>query len=250
LKQLQQPRKRGGIDLLNLPARNDAINITWLKEYLDLSTKRPSWTFITDAIINCVQKKGIKNPEDINTFLTSLRPTGIFRSNRKQTPHFVTTLLKTARKYNLSFAPPQLSKPLKSQLPAWYHIGVPPRLYHQGKTSCLRKTHLATTIKDLQKISKRTTRHTTRHKPTPDCTCKYCRDDKSLGCTNPHKCASLAREIVGNLEPKFDPYNRPQRDKLSLTHHRKEKNQRTIISRGDGVTFDPSLTAKSSLDEC
>ena len=250
LKQLQQPRKRGGIDPLDIAARNEAINLTWLKAYLDLSPHRPPWTFAVDAIINCIQKKGITNPTDINTFLTTLRPTRVFRANHKQTPHLVISLLKTAKKFNLTFAPHKLSKRLKCQLPAWYHIGAPPQLYHRNKTQCLRQTHRATTVKNLQKISKRVTRHTTRHRPIPDCTCRHCRADRNAGCNNPHKCASLARDIVGNLDPKYNPYDRPTRDKLPLTHHRKEKNQRAVIKNGDGVIFDPSLTAKKSLDEC
>ncbi|KAI9571560.1 hypothetical protein HD554DRAFT_2016388, partial [Boletus coccyginus] len=53
LQRLQQPRHKGGIDLLNIEARNFAIEITWLRSYLDTSKQLPTWSFVTDPIISC-----------------------------------------------------------------------------------------------------------------------------------------------------------------------------------------------------
>ena len=132
----------------------------------------------------------------------------------------------------------------------WYHLGAPPNLYRRSKPACLRQTHHATTIRDLRKASKRANNHTTRHKPTADCTRRHCRADREPGYNNPHSCASLAHEITGSLDPKFDPSHKPPKDGPSLTHRRKEKKQRAIVENGDNVTFDPSITAQTSLDEC
>ena len=52
---LYAPKCEGGINLLNIPARNKAIKLTWLKAYLDLSPSRPTWAFVTDAIINHIR---------------------------------------------------------------------------------------------------------------------------------------------------------------------------------------------------
>ncbi|KAI0054546.1 hypothetical protein BV25DRAFT_1780545, partial [Artomyces pyxidatus] len=41
IDQLYQPVSAGGIALLDITARNEAINITWLRTYLDLSPSRP-----------------------------------------------------------------------------------------------------------------------------------------------------------------------------------------------------------------
>ncbi|KAF8545794.1 hypothetical protein OG21DRAFT_1428645, partial [Imleria badia] len=81
------------------------------------------------------------------------------------------------------------------------------------------------------------------------CNCRDCTKDCQLGCPNPHRCTSLAREVVGHLAPKYDPLHCPLKDGLTLTHHRKEKNQRTIIPKGDEVLFNPSLTAKHNINE-
>ena len=86
LNNLMRNKKEGGINLLDLEARNQAIELTWLKSYTNRSSNRPTWTFAIDAIINCINKDGITKPNDIHTFLTTLRPSGQPQRNGKQTP--------------------------------------------------------------------------------------------------------------------------------------------------------------------
>ena len=165
-------------------------------------------------------------------------------------PPRLISLLNTAKNTRLHLAPIKLPRKLKSQLPAWFHVGVPPKLYQTTAADCLRSRHDAKTICDLSKISKRVVKHTSCHKPHPKCTCKHCIQDRGRNCTNPHRCASLARNILGYLEPKFDLLTRPIKDNLSLTHHRREKNSRAVVANGDELTFDPSLTAKNDIRTC
>ena len=42
IKRLYSQKERGGIGLLNIPARNKAINLTWLRAYLNLTSLRPT----------------------------------------------------------------------------------------------------------------------------------------------------------------------------------------------------------------
>jgi len=60
LKTLYCPHEVGGLNLLDLKARNKAIEITWLRTYLDLTTKRLLWAKITDILIDAVA------PPDMN----------------------------------------------------------------------------------------------------------------------------------------------------------------------------------------
>ena len=209
LNRLCSPRHEGGINLLDLTSRNAAIETTWLQQYLNPSATRPTWAFVTDAIINCIKPTGIRTPDGINIFLTSLRPSTRSR-NGIRPPSRLITLLNTAKDTHLHLAPVKLSRRLKTQLPAWFHVGVPPNLYRTTAADCLRTQHDVKTIRDLAKVSKRVARHTTRHKPHPKCACKHCTQDRERNCTNPHKCANLARNILGYLDPKFDPLTRPR----------------------------------------
>jgi hypothetical protein len=72
LKQLMKPHHTGGINLLDIEARNQAIELMWLKPYIDRSTKHPLWAFVFDTIINCINNTGITEQNDIHTFLTTL----------------------------------------------------------------------------------------------------------------------------------------------------------------------------------
>lgn len=50
LKQLQEEFRNGGRKLLDLEARNKAIHLMWLKEYLNFDD-RPAWAYIADELI-------------------------------------------------------------------------------------------------------------------------------------------------------------------------------------------------------
>ena len=52
LEYLHYPHKEGGLNLLDIKARNEAIEIMWLKEYLNLSPLRLTWAKITDITID------------------------------------------------------------------------------------------------------------------------------------------------------------------------------------------------------
>jgi hypothetical protein len=74
LTRLECPTEEGGINLLNISVRNEAINITWLKNYMNLSESCPTWAFVTGVIINTLKPNRIRHQNDINTFLTSWDP--------------------------------------------------------------------------------------------------------------------------------------------------------------------------------
>ena len=70
-KTLRNPIIEGGLDLLDLEVRNEAIDIMWLKVYLDFSPKRPEWAIVTDLIIEASAPKGLMKKAIINPFLQS-----------------------------------------------------------------------------------------------------------------------------------------------------------------------------------
>ncbi|KAH7918853.1 hypothetical protein BV22DRAFT_1023917 [Leucogyrophana mollusca] len=151
---LCRPRSKGGIALLDVKTRNQAIEITWLRTYLDLSTHHPTWAFVTDALINTLKPEGLRDTNNVNSFLLTWSPPTC-GPRTTPLPRDVTSLLKTAKDFNLCFAPPKLLRALKSQLPAWLHLGAPPRTYNKIKDKCLQVTHKAKSIKDLLDISAR-----------------------------------------------------------------------------------------------
>ncbi|TBU26612.1 hypothetical protein BD311DRAFT_625833, partial [Dichomitus squalens] len=47
----QLPVDEGGLNVLDIRARNEAIDIMWLKAYLDVSKTRPKWAYVADDIL-------------------------------------------------------------------------------------------------------------------------------------------------------------------------------------------------------
>jgi len=66
---LNSPIHKGGLDLLDIEARNKAIDIIWLKKYLNFSAAHPMWATVTDIIIQELALKWILNDIEYNPFL-------------------------------------------------------------------------------------------------------------------------------------------------------------------------------------
>ena len=118
---LQRPIEEGGLNLLDIQARNKAIEIIWLKIYLDFSPKRPTWAKITDLMLDrTAPTTTIKEARD-NPFLQRWNiPT---RGNRLECINNNTLkMMKMARKYNTNLAAICLTPNLRAKLPAWYHM--------------------------------------------------------------------------------------------------------------------------------
>ncbi|KZT21729.1 hypothetical protein NEOLEDRAFT_1221723, partial [Neolentinus lepideus HHB14362 ss-1] len=120
LNQLYKDKSHGGIGLLDIHSRNEAIELTWLCEYLDISPSRPAWAFVVNILINQLAPEGIPDQTRLNTFLQKWDiPT---RGRCASTlPVYALVMLRTAKCYGTSFAPAQLSQRLKCQMPTFYH---------------------------------------------------------------------------------------------------------------------------------
>ncbi|KAI4294040.1 hypothetical protein K525DRAFT_180766, partial [Schizophyllum commune Loenen D] len=51
LEYLYAPFENGGRKLLDIQSRNDAIDLVWLKDYLNMGPNRPTWAYIADALL-------------------------------------------------------------------------------------------------------------------------------------------------------------------------------------------------------
>ncbi|TDL17429.1 ribonuclease H-like protein [Rickenella mellea] len=87
-----------------------------------------------------------------------------------------------------------------------------------------------------------------RHRTRKNCACENCRNDRSLGCTNPHKCRNAAKKTLDALHPKWDPRILEIDDGLDLTPEKEAEN--ASARKEDGpIIFDPSVRTTGSLKE-
>ncbi len=77
IKHLYLPVERGGLGLVDLAARNDAIDVMWLRVYLDFTSDRPLWAYLVDDLLANHVPKNCK-PElanlRVNPFLQRWKP--------------------------------------------------------------------------------------------------------------------------------------------------------------------------------
>ena len=247
---LQRPIEEGGLNLLDIRARNEAIEIVWIKKYLDFSPKRPTWAKIMDLVIDTSAPLNTIPKARSNPFLQSWNtPTRGKRA--KNLSKDTKRMAKVSKKFNTNLAAIRLSPNLRAQLPAWYHIAANARPITNMASKCLIERHNISKVADLMRISARVRRTTDAalHVPRPNCACGECINDRIAGCRNPHACASEALTRIQLIAPKFNPIQGVHHDTLTLTRRRKERNQTAKTTDGE-VIFDPSITSKNYLSEC
>ena len=248
---LHRSRNEGGLDLLDIKSRNEAIELIWLKSYLNFSPSRPEWAVVMDLIIAAKGPPEYAARARKNPFLQAWNaPT---RGSRfKELGSDTIRMLKAARKHNANLAAIRVSVNLQSQLPAWYHLASDPSPLNTAPSKCLLANHKVSTVGDLLRISTRLRNHgwTQRHFALPNCPCADCTSDRSLHCSNPHLCASEALERLHKIYPKLNPLRLGDpHDNLSLIRHRRTQNELARTEHGE-ILFDPSITCKDTLAEC
>ena len=251
METLYRPIEEGGLNLLDLNARNEAIEIMWLKTYLTTPAARPTWTKITDILIDAAAPKETIKRARTNTFLQTWKP-NVNKTCTNRLNRDIIRMVKASKKYGLTFSAIKLSPRLKEQMPAWYHPGSEKHHTKNRTAKCMIGTHNVTAIADLIRMSKRLRNpYIPRpHTASAWCICPDCVSDRIKGCKNPHECATESRNKLNALFPKFNPLTTDTtHGDLSLTPMRKRNNQQAR-HQNELVTFDPSITNKDNLTDC
>ena len=105
---LQRPLKEGGLNLLDIEARNEAIELVWMRDFLNLTPSRQTWATVSDILTNATAPLGVSAVAIINAFLQTWRPptkgprADLLNENIKR-------MLKVAKTYGTNLAAIRLS---------------------------------------------------------------------------------------------------------------------------------------------
>lgn len=145
---LQQTTKTGGLDLLDIKARNEAIEIMWLKAYLNFSPTRPVWATVTNTIINAAAPPAISKKARSNMYLQFWNaPTKGPRAGLLNKD--IIRMMKATKKHDINLAAIRISPHLSTQLPAWYHIFSSKCSLANAPSNCLLHQHHVARVADL-----------------------------------------------------------------------------------------------------
>jgi len=120
---LLAPKNIGGWGLLDIQARNEAIQLMWLESYLNLGPLCVPWADYADAIMMMnipITEKNIKPEMQKNIFLQTWKTyTRSHTSNKNPTE--IKNMIDSAKKYGLWMEVHTTTKDTARQLPIWYH---------------------------------------------------------------------------------------------------------------------------------
>ncbi|KAF6751793.1 hypothetical protein DFP72DRAFT_815849, partial [Ephemerocybe angulata] len=148
IETLQQPHVNGGLNLMNLRFRNEAVAMTNLAEYLRPPGNRPFWAHLADLIYrhNAVRRFKAVEPEFLlNPFVQQWD----VYTGAKSTPLILRRMYHAGRRYGARVIPVELTPDVRRVMPYWWHPATRPELvsiYNDKWGKCLRHTHHIITV--------------------------------------------------------------------------------------------------------
>ncbi len=238
------PVELGGLEVLDLETRSEAIDVMWLKAYLDFSETRPTWAYLADDLLaNMVTKDCRPREVDlrINPFLQRWNP------RARGLPDELQGMMKVAHKYGVRLEGLAFSRRILNDMPMWDHICTDrksqSRLTFPSKLlTCLQRRHSVITVRDFVELASTLTH--ADHRPKTACKCSRCTDIRTrTGCTGPHLCATRAKELLDTLPARWDP-----REKQPNDHEEEEMAALRREELDEGlVPFDRRVTTHGDL---
>ncbi|KAL4255512.1 hypothetical protein AB1N83_014246 [Pleurotus pulmonarius] len=204
---IHMPVEYGGQGVLDIQARNEAIQIMWVKEYLKLQD-RPLWTYFADRILAQNARKSDENvPLDlrVNMFLQNWRAK--LGGASESCPKELKSMVSTALKYGTRIEAINLTQSVLENMPIWFHARENSRLRKAATSSasiCLRNKHNVKTVGDA--VTTASCLNDPEHRKSKKCKCQGCKGARdNYKCTHPDSCFKRARQLLNTLPQKWDP---------------------------------------------
>lgn len=208
----------GGKKVLDIYARNKAIQLTWLQSYLKLDESRPIWALVADTIFSNNVPGELKslanNPNArINQYLQTWH-SWINKSSHGEdkNPSILQDLremLKVGKKYGVRLEAINPELEARAKMPAIRNIQTKeldkPNTLNDKYGKCIRDKHEARSLKEITALSENVPRN---HKKNKVCKCTKCtsiRRDTNRKCKHPNKCIERAAALINTLKDKWNP---------------------------------------------
>jgi ribonuclease HI len=257
------PTETGGLKVLDVRARNEAIELMWIKRYLDFSALRPLWAKVLDAILaSSTPKTENIIPQEImrNVFLQTWKTS---TGRQKKVIPTIRRMLEAAKKYNVRLEGIQFANEALNAMPIWLHAkanNIARQLATCPTAKCLIERHNIRTVGDtihLTKLSENFDEE--KHTHSSECECEACMNmETATGCMSPALCIRLAQLMIKTLPPKWTPRDKPTENSIIMpTEENEAEAARTLEEEGQvdpqkeesWTPFDRELiTAKNITD--
>ncbi|TFK58359.1 hypothetical protein BDN72DRAFT_782197 [Pluteus cervinus] len=185
-----------------------------IRRYLDF-TNRPRWAKVLDGILsqNIQEKYHVRDKKSaINTFLQTWKPS--MKGEGVTTPPRMIKMIKTAKKYGVTFDPTYMDQETRRQLPIWYHLGTAGGRRNENEqwAICQRQNHGIGSVGEMERYVNEPM--PTSHKRRRNCACVRCKAHRDNGCENPIACKARGKKRLDDLPPRWNPST-----KVEPLHH-------------------------------
>ncbi|KAF5377136.1 hypothetical protein D9757_001831 [Collybiopsis confluens] len=208
----------GGRKVLDIAARNQAIDVMTLKTYLTFGPQRKQWAKIADELFSLQTPKSDGNTDRktrINVFLQSWKTL----QNNKQVPS-LRKITSTAKKFRLRIEGIAFERDITHKMPIWMHKEASIDIRKMTNTlasKCLREKHNVRTVGDAERLANLGKEN--NHRQSSECDCITCIQMKTeRQCPHPHGCIRQARKLLATLPPKWNPCSRLPEDYQNIDY--------------------------------
>jgi len=210
--------ENGGKKVLDIFARNEAIQLTWAQAYLKMGDDRPTWALIADEILrndvpgeirSLTNNRNARINQFMQTWHSRMKQRKNTDDNEPNIPNDLKEMLKVAKKYGIRLEANHPTPQVRAELPAIRNIQTKeqekPDTLCDKYGKCIRDKHKIRTLNDVKTLSKDTPNN---HKRNKKCKCDKCtkiRNDTNGTCKHPNKCIERATKLLESINEKWDP---------------------------------------------
>ncbi|KAF6740886.1 hypothetical protein DFP72DRAFT_768353, partial [Ephemerocybe angulata] len=202
---LHKAKDEGGLGLLDIESRNEAIDIKRLQTLHLHPDEQPAWCKIAYRQLAKAAVKKFTNVGEaalVSPFLQTWR----VNLSSTELPENLKRMMRVAYKYHTRLVTINPTKETKEAMPIWYHIGAKKKLvsiYGDSWGDCQREVHnIKTTGEMVLHTSKLEAQGCSLRK---NCKCNNCKTDRAQGCENPTMCRRNGLKKMMNIIPEWDP---------------------------------------------
>jgi len=211
-----EAREKGGLGMPDLKTRMKAIDIMWLKKYLNTPEKRPTWCWVADALIKGdTYLHSTPRVEELARLKWALQTWRTRQGKHSKLPDCIKRMLKVAEKYNVRVQARKTDPSLKGNMIIWHHTYGAKNNYNMNKpaSKCLRKNHKIRTVGKMNDYVNK------------------CRQGVTQRCKR-HNCLRMAEKLLRTLGERWNPVKcTPYKDNLDHTPRRKEANIKLAMAQ-------------------
>ena len=205
IKDVARDPERGGRKIMDIAKRNEAIDLMWVKQYLNMGPDRPKWAFMMDEIFRIERPKRAKEThqmiESWNPLIQDWKP----KARSASIPKRIHNAMRLAKKYGVELKALEPTDETRREMPVWLHRKAnreAARIYTTDGAKCLKSKHRTHYMRQLVELLGDVP---DEHRGTNFCICESCRRASNLGCTHPQRCLETARKLLNALAPKWRP---------------------------------------------